>query len=189
VSHEHVWARLPDLLEDRDEPELLAHLASCHDCQRQAFLLGRLDRLLRDAAPGQRPQRRRARKASRFGVPAGLVAVAAVALLVLSVPHGHSSGQFTFRTASGQPIGEAVLTRADAENGSLSLVARGLAAHPGGTYVLWAASDGGAATTVGRFMVDASGSCRARFNLPGKRSWARFWVTLQGKPRTVIATT
>jgi hypothetical protein len=38
-------------------------------------------------------------------------------------------------------------------------------------------------------MVDAAGSCRAHFNLPGKRSWTRFWVTPQGEPHAVVATT
>ena len=189
MSHERIWARLPDLLEDRHEPELLAHLASCHDCQRQAFLLGRLDLLLRDAAAVHRPQRRRARKASPYVLVASLAAVAAAALLVLSIPHGHGPGRFTFRSASGQAIGEAVLTRADTENASLLLVARGLTAHATGPYVLWAGGEGGAATLVGRFMVDATGSCRARFNLPDVRNRARFWVTLQGKPRAVVATT
>jgi hypothetical protein len=41
---------------------------------------------------------------------------------------------------------------------------------------------------VGRFMVDRSGSCRARFNLPASHTWTRFWVTEPGKP-AVVATT
>jgi hypothetical protein len=108
VSHEHVWKRLPDLLEDRDEPELLAHVAACHDCQRQLFLLGRVDRLLRDAAPPRRHERRHARRGRWFRFPAGLVAVATVALLVL-FPHGHNVRQFTLRTASGEAVGHGVL--------------------------------------------------------------------------------
>ncbi len=189
MSHKRAWTRLPDLLEDRDEPALLAHLAGCHDCQRQLFLLGRVDRMLRDAAPARRQERRRVRRDRWLRFPAGLVAVAAVALLVLFFPLNHGLRQFTLRTASGQPIGQAVLARADAENMSLSLVARGLPRRHANVYVLWAGGDGQPATTVGRFMVDPRGACRARFNLPGGRSWARFWVTPPGRPDAVVATT
>ncbi len=189
MRHEHAWTRLPDLLEDRDEPALLVHLAGCHDCQRQLFLLGRVDRMLRDAAPARRRERRRASRGRRLRLPAGLVAVAAVALLVLFFPHSNRAGQFTLRTASGQSIGQAVLARADAENTSLSLVARGLPRRHANVYVLWAEGDGQSATTVGRFMVDPSGACRARFNLPGGRNWSRFWVTPPGQPNAVVATT
>jgi hypothetical protein len=38
-------------------------------------------------------------------------------------------------------------------------------------------------------MVDPRGACVARFNLPGGRSWARFWVTPPGQPDAVVATT
>jgi hypothetical protein len=189
VTHEHAWTRLPDLLEDRDEPDLLAHVAGCHDCQRQLFLLGHVDRLLRDAASARRKERRRTRRTRWLRFPAGLVAVAAVALLVLFFPHSRHSRQFTLRTASGQPIGRAVLARADAENMSLSLVARGLPTRRGDVYVLWAGRDGRPATIVGHFMVDPNGACRARFNLPGGRNWGRFWVTPPGRPDAVVART
>jgi hypothetical protein len=190
VTHEQAWTRLPDLLADRDEPELLAHVAACHDCQRRLFLLGRVDRALRGASSARRKQRRRVRKARWLRFPAGLVAaaVAAALVFVLVLPHQHALRQLTLRTASGQPIGRAILDRSDAENTSLTLVARGLPAHRGDTYVLWAGS-GGRATAVGRFMVDPSGACRARFNLAGGRHWARFWVTPPGQPQTVVATT
>jgi hypothetical protein len=56
-------------------------------------------------------------------------------------------------------------------------------------YVLWAGGGDQRAITVGRFMVDPRGACRARFNLPGGRSWARFWVTPPGQPESVVATT
>lgn len=185
--HEHAWKRLPDLLEDRDEPILLAHAAACHDCQRQLFLLGRIDRLLRDAALVRRKQRRRSRSLW-LGFPAGLAA--AVLLLVLLLPHNQGlRREFTLRTAAGQTIGQAVLARADAENMSLSLVARGLPSRRQGVYLLWARGADTPATTVGRFMVDPSGACHARFNLPGGHSWARFWVTPPGHPESVVATT
>ena len=188
MSHARAWARLPDLLGDRDHPDLLAHVAACHDCQRQLFLLGRVDRLLHDAAPARR-RGRRVRRGRRLHLPAGLAAVAAVALLVLFLPHGRHVREFTLRTASGQPIGRATLARADAENFSLSLVARGLPSRRGDVYLLWAGRAGEPPTAVGRFMVDPKGACRARFNLPGERSWARFWVTPPGRPDAVVATT
>ena len=191
MTHEHAWTRLPDLLDDRDQPELLAHVAACHNCQRQLFLLGRVDRALRGAADARRKGRRRMRRGRWLRFPSGLVAAAVAALLVvLFLPHHAGVRQFTLRTAAGQPIGHAILNRSDAENTSLTLVARGLPAdRRGDMFVLWAEGSGHAATTVGRFMVDPSGACRARFNLPGGRSWARFWVTPPGRPDAVVATT
>ena len=50
MTHSEASTRLPDLLEDRDDAALLAHVRECPDCQRQLFLLGRLDRLLRERA-------------------------------------------------------------------------------------------------------------------------------------------
>ena len=190
MTHGRAWTRLPDLLVDRDEPDLLAHVAACHDCQRQLFLLGRVDRALRGSASVRRKERRRMRKGRWLRFPAGLVAAAAVLLvLVLVVPQHQRLHQLTLRAASGQSIGRAILNRSDAENTSLTLVARGLPAHRRNMYVLWAAGSTGGATSVGRFMVDRSGACRARFNLPGGHSWARFWVTPSGQPNAVVATT
>jgi hypothetical protein len=194
MTHAHAWTRLPDLLDDRDDPELLAHVAACHDCQRQLFLLGRVDRLLRDDGRTRRKERRGTRKGRRLRFPSGLVAVAAVVvaaafLLALHVPRGGELRQLTLRTASGQSIGRAVLARADAANISVTLVARGLPARPSHIYVLWAGGRGGPPANVGRFMVEPNGACVARFNLPGERSWARFWVTPPGHPDAVVATT
>jgi len=189
VNHEHAWTRLPDLLDDRDEPELRAHVTACHACQRQLFLLGRVDRMLRDDACARRKEHRRARKRGWLRAPAGLVAVAAAALLVLFLPHGHHLREFTLRTASGQMIGRAILAPAEADNVSLSLVARGLSTRHGNMYVLWAGGGERPATTVGRFMVDSTGGCRARFNLPGGRNWVRFWVTPAGRPDATVAAT
>jgi hypothetical protein len=121
VKHEQAWKRLPDLLQDRDEPELLAHVAACNDCQRQLFLLGRVDRMLREAAASRRKKRRRTRKGRWLRFPSGLVAVA---VLVLFFPHDHRLQEFTLRTASDHSIGGAILARSDAANTSLSLVAR-----------------------------------------------------------------
>jgi hypothetical protein len=190
MTHEHVWTRLPDLLDDRDQPELLAHVAACHDCQRQLFQLGRVDRALRGAAAARRNERRRFRGARRLRLPVGLAAAAVTALLVmLFLPRNAAVHAFTLRTAAGRPIGQAILNRSDVENTSLTLVARGLPARRRDTYVLWAGGTDGRPTTVGRFMVDPKGACRARFNLPGGRSWVRFWVTPPGQPRAVVAST
>ncbi|HZR90868.1 MAG TPA: hypothetical protein VFA44_00500 [Gaiellaceae bacterium] len=190
MTHEHAWTRLPDLLADRDQPELLAHVASCHDCQRQLFLLGRVDRALRGSASMRRKERRRLGRGRWLRLPPGIVAAAiAAAVVVLFLPHNASVRQLTLRTAAGQPIGRAILDRSGADSTSLTLVARGLPAHRGDMFVLWAAGDGRRPTTVGRFMVAPNGSCRARFNLPGGRSWARFWVTPPGRPNAVVAST
>jgi hypothetical protein len=189
MTHEHAWTRLPDLLDDRDQPELLKHVAACHDCQRQLFLLGRIDRALRGAVAA-RHKERRGRKSRWLRFPSGLVAAAVAALLVmLFLPHHPGLRQFTLRTAAGHPIGRAILNRSDAENTSLTLVARGLPAHRGDVYLLWAAGSSERPTTIGRFMVDPNGVCRARFNLPGGRRWARFWVTPPGRPNAVVAST
>lgn len=185
MSHERAFRRLPDLLFDRDEPELLEHVAACGECQRQLFLLTRADRLLREAAAAGRP-----RKGRWLRFPAGLAAVVAAALAVLFLlPHQDAAGRFTLRLASGQAIGQAVLTAGDARNLSLSLIAQGLPTRPRDVYLLWAGGDGRSATTVGRFMVDPNGACRARFTLPGRHGWTRFWVTPSGKPSIVVAAT
>ena len=190
MTHEHAWTRLPDLLDDRDQPELLAHVAACHDCQRQLFLLGRVDRALRGAAAARRKERRRLGKGRWLHFPSGLVAAAlAVLLVVMFLPRNPGLRQLTLRTAAGQPIGRATLKREDAENTSLTFVARGLPARGGDTFVLWAGGSGERKSTVGRFMVETGGACRARFNLPGRRAWAHFWVTPPGQPKTVVAST
>ncbi len=191
MSHDHAWTRLPDLLDDRDQPELLAHVAACHQCQRQVFLLGRVDRALRDAAlPRQKAVRRaRRRRWLRFSIAPIAAALAGAALLVLVLPHGEGLRQLTLRTASGRPVGRAVLARSDAENMTLAVVARGLPARGGGVYLLWAKGSGARAITVGRFMVDPTGACRARFNLPRGRSWVRFWIAPPRHPESVVATT
>ena len=190
MTHEHAWTRLPDLLQDRDEPELLAHVAACHDCQRQLFLLGRVDRALRGAAAARRKERRRQRKGRWLRLPGGLVAAAVAALVVvLFMPHNAGLRQFTLRAAGGQAIGSATLQREDAENTSLTLVARGLPVRRGDVYLLWAADDSRPAMMVGRFMAAPNGTCRARFNLPGGSSWKRFWVTRPGQQHSAVATT
>ena len=73
-------------------------------------------------------------------------------------------------------------------NASLALTARGMPVDLGYIFVLWA-SDDRSSMQVGRFMVDRSGSCRARFNLPEDHAWTRFWVTEAGTPAVVVAST
>ena len=65
---------------------------------------------------------------------------------------------------------------ADARNVSLALVARGLPLNRQHMFALWAADDA-SSMEVGHFMVDHSGGCRVRFNLPANHSWSRFWVS------------
>jgi hypothetical protein len=186
VNHEEAWQLLPDLLEDRDDPELLGHVRSCAECQRRLFLLGRVDRMLRD---------RQAKRPRRFGsgriaVAGGALAAAVAATIVLLVVPGGSSGDtFTLRTASGRTVGSAVMRHSDARNVSLAFSARGLLVGGKHVFVLWAGGDGGAAMEVGRFMVDRTGGCRAHFNLPATHDWYRFWVAEPGNAAAVLAST
>lgn len=184
MEHERAWQRLPDLLGDRDDPELLRHVGGCHACQQQLFRLSRVDRLLRQAA-GRRARARRLVRAGGALVAAG----AAVAALAFALPQrGRPGNAFALRTASGFVLARATLAPADRANLAVSLVARGLPGGGRATYTLWTA---GAARPllVGRFMTDRSGACRARFNLPRNRSWTRFWVTRAERPGDVVATT
>jgi len=185
VRHEDAWQRLPDLLDDRDDPDLLGHVRGCADCQRQLFLLGRVDRLLRGESRARRPRRRVRRSA------AAVVALAAAAIVVLAllVPGGaRTHHEFMLRTASGRLVGHAEMAHADARNVSLALVARGLPPNRQHMFVLWAADDG-SSMEVGHFMVDRSGGCRVRFNLPANHTWSRFWVSEPGDAAAVVAST
>ena len=189
MRHDEAFKRLPDLLEDRDDGGLLAHVRGCADCQRQLFLLGRVDRMLRDNAQPHGAARRRWSTARQLFAAAAVVAAAAAAAatLALLLPQKAHTQEFMLRTASGRSVGQAVMGRSDARNASLALTARGLPVDRGRLFVLWA-SDDRSSVQVGRFMVDRSGSCRARFNLPASHTWTRFWVTEPGKP-AVVATT
>ena len=184
MRHEDAWQRLPDLLDDRDDPDLLGHARSCPDCQRQLFLLGRVDRLLRDQARARRP-----RHGVRLRVAAvGALAAAAIVLLTLLVPGGRHTHEFMLRTGSGRLVGHTAMVHADGRNVSLALVARGLPLNRQHVFVLWAGDDG-SSMEVGHFMVDRSGGCRVRFNLPANHSWSRFWVSEPGNAAAVVAST
>ena len=188
MRHEEAVKRLPDLLDDRDDAGLLAHVRDCADCQRQLFLLGRIDRMLRTNASPQRAAARRRPTPRQLLAAAAVVVAAAAATLALSLPQNARPHELSLKTASGRSVGEAVMGRSDAHNASLALTARGMPLGYGHQFVLWA-SDDRSSMQVGRFMVDRSGSCRARFNLPANHRWARFWVTEAGNPAVIVAST
>jgi len=186
VTHEQASTRLPDLLEDRDDAALLAHVRECSDCQRQLFLLGRVDRLLRERAAVRAPTRPRRPAARRVLAAAAVVLVAAAtSLALLAVQHGPGH-EMMFRTASGRPVGHAIMGHSDSGNDSLVLVAEALPVTRGRAFVLWAGPTSRGPMLVGHFMVDRLGACRVRFNLPATHAWGHFWITRPGLP-TVVA--
>jgi anti-sigma-K factor RskA len=191
VRHGEAWKRLPDLLDDRDDPGLIAHVRGCPDCQRQVFLLSRVDRLLRGhAATGEATWTRRFLARRRLASAAAVTAFAAAAALVLSLllaqtAHPHD---MVLRTASGLPVGHAAMSHSDARNESLTLTAQGLPVDGGQMFVLWASDSGHhPPMQVGPFMVDRSGRCRVHFNLPADHTWTRLWITRPGKPTAIVA--
>jgi hypothetical protein len=187
VRHEEAWRRLPDLLDDRDDGDLLTHVRGCAACQRQLFLLGRVDRLLQESAVARRAMRRRL-PVARIAAGAVALAAAAAAMLALFLPQPERTHEFRLRTASGRLVGDAELGGSDARNVSLSFSAHHLPVDRGDIFVLWA-GDGRASLQVGRFMVDATGGCRVHFNIPATRGWHRFWVTGPGQAAAVVAST
>jgi len=160
----------------------------CADCQRQLFLLGRLDRLLRDDAAATRASHKRRPRLGRLLTAAAALAVAAATLLVLLLPQHGRNARYVLRTASGRSVAQGVMGHADARNASLALMARGLPIDHGHMFVLWA-SDDSSSMQVGRFMVDQTGGCRVRFNLPADHPWNHFWVTRPGNAAAVAAST
>ncbi|HKD34588.1 MAG TPA: hypothetical protein VKB73_14175 [Gaiellaceae bacterium] len=192
MRHEQAWTRLPDLLDDRDDAALLSHVRACAACQRQLFLLGRVDRLLRDnAARNEAPPRPGRLARRRLASAAAVATVAAAAAVVLSLLFTQTAGThaMVLRTASGVAVGRAGMSHSDARNDSLALTARGLPVDRGQMFVLWAGDRGRAPMEVGRFMVDRSGGCRVHFNLPADRTWSRLWITRPGRPATIVAST
>jgi hypothetical protein len=184
VTHDEALQRLPDLLDDRDDPELLGHVRGCAECQRQLFLLGRVDRMLRVGAPAR--QRRSRARVVAAAACAAVVAAAVLAFLLL--PQASRGHDFMLRTSAGRPVGHALMTHSDARNDSLALTARGLPLNRDHVFVLWAGDDG-TSMVVGRFMVDRFGGCRVRFNLPATHAWQRFWLTKPGNEAAVVAST
>ncbi len=113
MTHDLVFERLPDLLFDRDDPDLLAHVGSCHRCQRQLFLLSRVDRLLRQ----RRPQARRRRRLPAAFAIACVIAAAIVVAVALPQRRAASPARFALKTDGGAIVARAQIQRADAENG------------------------------------------------------------------------
>jgi hypothetical protein len=187
MRHEEAWRRLPDLLDDRDDTALLAHVHACSSCQRQLFLLGRVDRLLRDRASLDRSARRRPTRVQILALAAAIAAAVAAAIAVV-LPQQSREHHFIFRSASGRLVGEARMSNGDSHNDSLVLTARHLPVDRSDMFVLWA-GDKKSSMQVGRFMVDRTGGCRVRFNLPENHSWRRFWVTEPGEAGTIVAST
>lgn len=185
MKHEEAFRRLPDLLDDRDDLALLQHVRGCADCQRQLFLLGRIDRALRDSAPA----RDRTVFGRRVFAAGGALAAAAAAAILLAVfvPSGSHPHAIVLRTAAGRPVGKATITRSDAENVSLTLTAHELPVTRGRVFVFWAA-DRSSTMQVGRFRADQQGNCHVRFNLPANHDWNDFWVTRPGDAHAMVAT-
>lgn len=188
MTHDEAWTRLPDLLDDRDDPELLAHVQACAECQRQLFLLGRVDRLLRDRATSLGGQRTRPRRRTiAVGVAAAVAVLAGtLALLLAQSTPAHT---MAFHDVAGKMVGQAVMGHSDARNVSLALHAQDLPVDHGRVYVLWAGDDARTSMQVGRFMVDQLGGCRVRFNLPADHTWGHFWITRLGSPSAIVAET
>jgi anti-sigma-K factor RskA len=189
VTHTQAFTRLPDLLDDRDDPELLAHVQACGDCQRQLFLLSRVDRLLHDHAATHSPERPRPwRYGSRALLAAAAAAAVAVAVVLLAA-QPRATHALTFHTGAGEAVGQAVMAHSDAHNLALKLNAHHLPVSHGQMFILWATSDTRASMQVGRFMVDRHGNCHVRFNLPANHTWAHLWITRPNTPNTIIAST
>jgi anti-sigma-K factor RskA len=182
VRHGEAWTRLPDLLDDRDDAALLAHVRACADCQRQLFLLGRVDRLLRERASTEMATRTRWLSPRRLLASAAAVAGAAAVVLALLLSQRGGTQGTVLRMASGHAVGRAVMAHSDARNVALALTARGLPVDRAQIFVLWAADNTRAPMQVGRFMVDRSGGCRVRINLPATHTWSRFGSRDRGAP-------
>jgi hypothetical protein len=191
VTHEEAWTRLPDLLRDRDDTALLAHVRSCPDCQRQLFLLGRVDRLLRTKLDPRRPRMARAPRGRLLAAGAVVIAAtaAAAATLAAVVVHHGGAHEMMFRPASGRAVGHATMGHSDARNDSFALVAEHLPVARGRAFTLWAGDTARSPMLVGHFMVDRGGACTVRFNLPATHTWGRFWITRPNTPAAIVAST
>lgn len=188
MTHDAALERLPDLLFEREDAALLAHLRECHDCQRRLFALARIDRLLRQRGAKIRRSRSRIRHAL---AATATIAAAAAAVAAFGLPRHHTTpASFALRGLGGSVVARAEIHRADSENQAIAFVAQGLPTVPTDTYLLWTTSPGMAKPLlVGRFMVNHSGACRTRFNLAGTRHPARFWITRSTDPAVVVAGT
>ena len=184
MRHEDAFRKLPDLLDDRDDTALLRHVRDCADCQRQLFLLNRIDRALRDNAP---ITRRRRRIHLRVGA-AVVAAAAAAAVLAVLLPSPVRAHPYMLRTSSGAVLAEATMKHADERNVAVVLLTHGLPVARGHMFILWA-SDRQTTMQAGRFMSDEQGRADVRFNLPANHHWTRFWITRPDAAPTMIAST
>lgn len=183
MTHEQAWPHLPDLLVDRDDHSLLSHVATCHSCQQQVFRLNRVDRVLRTAAAKRRGSH------SRKRIPVAIIAIAAAIVVIVPTWRVEPSVR-VLHNGVGATVGRATLFGSKPNSLDISLELHGVKMTGGDTYVVWTQSaESPQPVPVGRLMVDASGSCRAHFTVPGRSSWTRLWVTPPSRPTLVVATT
>lgn len=184
MKHEDAFRKLPDLLDDRDDAALLRHVRDCADCQRQLFLLNRIDRALRGNAPTATR-----RRPTRFRVSAAVFAAAAAAAVVAAfLPSSARTHPYMLRASSGAILAQATMKHADARNVALVLLTHSLPVASGHMFILWA-SDRQTRMQAGRFMADEQGRAHVRFNLPANHHWTRFWITRPNPAPTMIAST
>jgi hypothetical protein len=189
MRHDAAWEHLPDLLVDRDDPQLVAHVADCHACQQQLFRLIRIDRMLRSV--GRSPiSRSTARLFARVIATVAVAAAAATVWLAQGTPANQQTIAFALHTADGRTLGRAVVSLQNQATDRVVLVARGMPVAGGDQYLLWTQpANNGPRMPVGRFMVSANGDCRASFKLPADTKWSGFVVTTTGDPSLVVAST
>jgi hypothetical protein len=181
VTHERARELLPDVVLGLADAALLRHVAGCHACQRQVFLLHRVDAALRERRSPRGPASRLRRRAA----PLAALAVA-VAALALFVPARPPRPAFALRADGGRIVARATL----AASGRVALEADGLPAGDGSAYALWAGrGEGGQRILVGRFMADPRGFCRVSFDVPDAGRWVRFWITPAADRVRVVAAT
>lgn len=191
MTHEAAWDRLPDLLFDRDDHGLLAHVANCHLCQARLFRLARVDRVLRGSRKPSHQGRARLQLVTLAAASVAAVAAAVGVFVVAGHRPVSQPAVLALHTLSGKVVAHALITPVDGANQSIALVAHHLTTGNTSMYSLWTRAPGGGrrAVLVGQFMVSHDGECRARFNLAGLRHSAQFWITRATAPTAVIAAT
>jgi hypothetical protein len=187
MNHQTASQSLPDLVTDPAAPHraLRAHLRTCHACQRQLFLLQRVDGMLRPDLPSSdRPRRYRARRVGGVALAAAL-AVAAVFVLL---PRTQTQAEaFTLRASDGLTVAQAQIRN----QGSQQVVVLTPGAPMPATtrYVLWGSAQSHTTIRLGMLITTATGRCRARFVLPSQPAWKRLWMTPLSQPTTIVAHT
>src|SRR5262249_16805588 len=113
VGHGEAWTRLPDLVDDREDAALLAHVRACAACQRQLFLLGRVDRLLRDqSARSEATPRSRVlgRNGRALAAAAAAIAAAVAVVFGLLLSQNTRTHDMVLRMGSGIAVGRAAMS-------------------------------------------------------------------------------